>query len=108
MTSSNCHSPGMFSGSEISELCDSIKDIHRLLQSVGDFIAELEGAEDPGGNGLQLDFKRWGIRTITEDLLARQYSKIDRMAAIYKEEQERMKGRGGRVRGDHDFRASEG
>jgi len=23
--------PGMFAGSEISELCDSIKDIHRLL-----------------------------------------------------------------------------
>lgn len=95
MTSLNSHSsPGMFSGSEISELCDSIKDVHRLLKSVGDFFTELEGAEDPSGNGLQLDFKRWGIRTITEDLLARQYAKIDRMVAIYQEEQERMKERG--------------
>ncbi|VFQ45969.1 hypothetical protein [Desulfoluna butyratoxydans] len=86
-------SPGMFEGTEISELCDSIKDIHRLLRSVGSFYAELDAAEAPGGNGLQIDFKKWGIRTITEDLLARQYAKIDRMAAIYKEEQERMRGR---------------
>ena len=86
--------PGMFSGAEISELCDSIKDIHRLLTSVGGFIVELDGAEDPGGNGLQADFKRWGIRTIVEDLLARQYAKIDRMVVIYKEEQERLKGNG--------------
>ena len=73
--------------------CDSIKDIHRLLKSVGDFFIELDGAEAPGGNGLQIDFKKWGIRTITEDLLSRQYDKIDRMVAIYKEEQERMKNR---------------
>ncbi|VVS94185.1 hypothetical protein [Desulfoluna spongiiphila] len=83
---------GMFAGSEISELCDSIKDVHRLLSSVGAFYIELEQAEAPGGNGLQIDFKKWGIRTITEDLLARQYEKIDRIMAIYKEEQEKMKG----------------
>lgn len=77
----------MFSGPEISELCDSIKDIHRLLKSVGEFFSELDGAEDPGGNGLQLDFKKWGIRTIIEDLLARQYQKIDRITEIYREEQ---------------------
>ena len=94
MTSPDTHpKPGMFSGSEIAELCDSIKDIHRLLKSVGDFFIELDGAEAPGGNGLQIDFKKWGIRTITEDLLSRQYDKIDRMVAIYKEEQERMKNR---------------
>jgi len=85
--------PGMFSGAEISELCDAIKDIHRLLTSVGGFFVELDGAEDPGGNGLQNDFKKWGLRTIAEDLLARQYAKIERMVAIYKEEQEKMKGK---------------
>ena len=94
MTSPETHAnAGMFTGSEISELCDSIKDIHRLLKSVGAFCAELDEAEAPGGNGLQIDFKKWGIRTITEDLLARQYAKVDRIAAIYKEEQERMRGR---------------
>jgi len=82
---------GIFSGSEIAELCDSIKDIHRLLTSVGAFIVELNGAEAPGGNGLQIDFKKWGVRTIAEDLLTRQYEKIDRMVAIYREEQEKMK-----------------
>ena len=81
----------MFSGDEIPELCDAIKDIHRLLTSVGVFFSELDGAEDPGGNGLQIDFKKWGIRTIAEDLLARQYEKIDRIVAIYREEQGRMK-----------------
>ena len=84
--------PGMFAGQEISELCNSIKDIHRLLSSVGTFFIELDRAEAPGGNGLPIDFKKWGIRTITEDLLARQYRKIDRIMEIYKEEHEKMKG----------------
>jgi len=84
--------PEMFSESEIAELCDAIKDVHRLLTSVGGFFHELNGAENPGGNGLQVDFKKWGLRTIAEDLLTRQYAKIDRMVAIYKKEQEKMKG----------------
>ncbi|VFQ44812.1 hypothetical protein [Desulfoluna butyratoxydans] len=83
--------PGMFSGSDVSELCDAIKDVHRLLVSVGGFYSELDGAEDPGGNGLQIDFKKWGIRTITEDLLSRQFGMIDRIVSFYREEQERMK-----------------
>ena len=87
--------PGMFAGPEVSELCNSIKDIHRLLSSVGAFFIELDHVEAPGGNGLPIDFKKWGIRTITEDLLARQYRKIDRIMEIYKEEHEKMKGMGG-------------
>ena len=83
---------GMFSGSEVSELCDSIKDIHRLLKSMGDFFAELDGVEDPGGNGLQIDFKRWGIRTLAEDLVSRQHEKLHRIMAIYTEEQLKMTG----------------
>jgi len=90
---------GIFSGPEIPDLCDSIKDIHRLLKSVGAFFAELDEAENPSGNGLQLDFKKWGIRTITEDLLERQYRKIDRMAEIYREEQQRMKEKRGQRKG---------
>ncbi|VFQ47439.1 hypothetical protein [Desulfoluna butyratoxydans] len=82
--------PGMFSGSEIPELCDAIKDVHRLLTSVGAFFSELEGAEAPGGNGLQIDFKKWGLRTITEDLLERQYQAVEHIVAFYKGEQEKM------------------
>ncbi|VFQ46443.1 hypothetical protein [Desulfoluna butyratoxydans] len=81
----------MFSRPEISELCDAIKDIHRTLHAVGRLYSELCGTEAPGGNGLQIDFKKWGIRTITEDLLSRQYDSIDRMVEIYREEQEKMK-----------------
>lgn len=84
--------PEMFSGAEIAELCDAIKDVHRLLTSVGGFFHELHGTDNPSGNGLQVDFKKWGLRTIAEDLLTRQYAKIDRMVAIYKEEHEKMKG----------------
>lgn len=80
----------MFSGSEISELCDAIKDVHRLLTSVGAFFSELEDAEAPGGNGLQIDFKKWGLRTITEDLLDRQYQAVDRIVSFYRAEQERL------------------
>ncbi|VVS91274.1 hypothetical protein [Desulfoluna spongiiphila] len=86
--------PGMFSGCEISELCDAIKDTHRLLHSVGRFYTELCHTESPGGNGLQIDFKKWGIRTITEDLLARQHESIDRITEIYREEREKMMNRG--------------
>ena len=92
MTSSDTQlGPGMFAGQEIAELCNSIKDIHRLLSSVGTFFIELDRADAPGGNGLPIDFKKWGIRTITEDLLARQYRKIDRITEIYKAEQDKMK-----------------
>ncbi|SCY10875.1 hypothetical protein [Desulfoluna spongiiphila] len=90
-TTESQHTTDIFSGTEIPALCDAIKDIHRLLKSVGEFLTEFEGAEDSNGNGLQLDFKKWGIRTITEDLLERQYRKIDRIAEIYREEQRRMK-----------------
>ena len=100
--SGTCSEPGIFAGSEITELCEAIKDIHRLLASVGDFLVELDGAEAPGGNGLQVDFKRWGVRTIAEDLLARQYEKLDRIVAIYKQEQEKMsEGRGPRPMEEH-------
>ena len=84
--------PGMFARQKVSEFCNSIKDIHRLLSSVSAFFIELDRAEAPSGNGLPIDFKKWGIRTITEDLLARQYRKINRIVVIYKEEHEKMKG----------------
>ena len=86
--------PGMFSGSEISELCDAIKDVHRLLTSVGAFFSQLEKTEAPGGNGLQIDFKKWGLRTITEDLLERQYQAVEQIVSFYREEQEKMSKRG--------------
>ncbi|WP_152006744.1 hypothetical protein [Desulfoluna spongiiphila] len=56
----------------------------------------MEKTEAPGGNGLQIDFKKWGLHTITEDLLERQYQAVEKIVSFYREEQKKMakKGRG--------------
>ena len=73
----------LLSGQGVIELCDSIKDIHSVLQSVGELFEELCMAEVPDGNVLHIDFKKWGIRTITEDLIHRQYEKIEKIRMVY-------------------------
>jgi len=80
----------IFSGTEIAELCDSIKDIQRILKAVGSFINELDMAKSTNGNALLVDFKKWGIKVITTDLLEKQYRKINRLKEIYLQEQEKM------------------
>ncbi len=79
-----------FSTNEVTDLCDSIKNIHEILKTVGEFFNQLDLNEDKNGNGLLADFKKWGIKTITRDMLDKQFQKIERIAQIYKEEQKRL------------------
>ncbi len=82
----------VFSNTEILELCDSIKDIHQVLKTVGKFYNEIDASENQNGNAFLKDCKKWGIKTVTTELLEKQYHAIDRISAIYREEQENMKG----------------
>ena len=77
---------------EIPELCDSIKDINRLIKVVGNFYNDLNGMDDSNTNALNLDFKKWGIRTIAKDLLERQNIKIIRLSEIYREVEKQIIG----------------
>ena len=79
----------MFASTEITELCESIKHIHEILKTVGVFFSELN-MNDENGNGLLFDFKKWGIKTITTEMLEKQFQKIDRIRAIYEDEKKRL------------------
>ena len=79
----------MFASTEISDLCDSIKNIHEILKTVGVFFSELS-MNDENGNGLLIDFKKWGIKTITKEMLNKQLKTIDRIKEIYDEEKKKL------------------
>ena len=82
----------VFSSFEILEICDSIKDIHRILKTVGEFFEEIEAmrGKEANGNGFITDFKKWGVKTITTEMLKKQHEKIRRLEEIYIDEQERL------------------
>ena len=85
----NSKQVNMFAGTEITDLCEPIKHIHEILRTVGVFFSELN-MNDENGNGLLVDFKRWGIKTITKEMLEKQFQKIDRIRAIYEDEKKHL------------------
>ncbi len=82
----------VFSNTEILEICDSIKDIHRILKTVGEFFEEIDSIKESeiNGNGFMIDFKKWGVKTLTNEMLAKQYQKIKRLEEIYTAEQSKL------------------
>lgn len=80
-----------FSNSDISDLCDAIKNNHQILNAVGDFFEELGLNQSPGGNGFLVDFKKWGIRTVAGQILEKQFSLISRITELYQDEQTKLK-----------------
>ncbi len=91
MNDNNSNS-AVFSNTEILELCDSIKDIHRILKTVGEFFEEIDLIKETetNGNGFMIDFKKWGVKTLTTEMLAKQHQKIKRLAEIYENEQKKF------------------
>ena len=85
----NSNQINMFASTEIFEHCDSIRHIHEILMTVGVFFSELH-MNDENGNGLLVDFKKWGIKTITKEMLNKQLKTIDRIKEIYEEEKKRL------------------
>ena len=85
-------SKAVFADTEVLELCDSIKDIHRILKTVGEFFEEIDAIKETetNGNGFMIDFKKWGVKTLTTEMLAKQHKKIKRLEEIYKDEQKKL------------------
>ncbi len=50
----------VFSSNEILELCNSIKDIHQVLKTVGKFYNEIDASENQNDNAFLKDCKKWG------------------------------------------------
>ena len=82
----------VFSNTEIIEICDSIKDIHRILKTVGEFFEEIDEMKESetNGNGFLTDFKKWGVKTLTKEMLKKQHEKIKRIEEIYNEEEKKL------------------
>ncbi len=82
----------IFSDTEILDLCDSIKDIHRILKTVGEFFEEIDAIKETetNGNRFMIDFKKWGVKTLTTEMLKKQHHKINRLTEIYTAEQQKL------------------
>ena len=73
----------LFNNTDISDLCDSIKHVNEILKTVGEFFNDLDMNNDYNGNGLLIEFKRWGVKTITRDLIHKQIKNLNRIKEIY-------------------------
>ncbi|MBU1170103.1 MAG: hypothetical protein KKD44_11115 [Proteobacteria bacterium] len=72
----------IFSDTEVLDLCDSIKDIHRILATIGSYLGDLGDLAEPSGpssNGVKNDFQRWGILYICETFLNKQFQIVNGM-----------------------------
>ncbi len=76
-----------FSENAIIDICNSITDTHRILRTVGEFLTEIDSTTE---NTMIADFKKWGVRTITDEMLAKQLRKIEQLRAIYEAEQKKL------------------
>ncbi len=65
----------------------SIKDVVRP-KNRGWIFNQLDLKEDDNSNGLLADFKKWGIKTNTRDMLDKQFQKIERITEIYEDGEE--------------------
>ncbi|MBU1171264.1 MAG: hypothetical protein KKD44_17020 [Proteobacteria bacterium] len=81
----------VFSDTEVLDLCDSIKDIHRVLKSIGHYMGNLTEATQDSPYSVREDFQRWGILHICETFLNDQFQKLERIVAIYKIELDTMR-----------------
>ena len=76
----------VFWSTEILTLCDSIKDIHRALKTIGMIFSEFDFNDD-NGNAFQGQIQRTWFKSIIEEMINAQYSKLNQIIAIYNEEQ---------------------
>ncbi len=79
----------IFSSMEIIDLCESIMDIHRALNTIGMIFSEFHFDTD-NGNAFQGRIQKTWFKSVIDEMILRQFSKIERMRAIYKDEQEKL------------------
>ena len=79
----------VFWSTEILTLCDSIKDIHRALKTIGMIFSEFDFNDD-NGNAFQGQIQRTWFKSIIEEMINAQYSKLNQIIEIYKIEQSKL------------------
>ncbi len=79
----------VFGNTEIMNLCDSIKDIHRALKTIGMIFSEFDFNEG-NGNAFQGQIQKTWFKSIIEEMIKAQYSKLNQIIEIYEIEQSKL------------------
>lgn len=87
----------VFANTEIIDLCNSIKDIHRALGALGRIIEDLKAPVFFKNNALPPEFFNRGIITIAEELLEKQHRYLNRILSIYTIEKEKLYSRTSKI-----------
>lgn len=91
MDSHGIHDTGyLFADTEVIALCQSIIDIHRALNSLCQFLGDLEDGVHTTTEALTNDFQRWGIRAVGKKFISDQRAKLERIMEIYQTESDRL------------------
>jgi hypothetical protein len=91
MESHGIHDTGyLFADTEVIVLCQSIIDIHRALNSLCQFLGDLEDGVHTTSEALTNDFQRWGIRAVGKKFITDQRAKLNRIMEIYQKESNRL------------------
>ena len=76
---------GIFSGPEIIDLCESVIEDHRALKSTGMVLSEFDFDKD-NGNAFQGKIRKTWFKSVIDEMVMKQFEKLDRIVEIYKEE----------------------
>ncbi len=91
MDTHTIHDTGeLFADSEVIKLCDTIKNTHRILGTLGLFLVDLETTKTSKTASVKTDFQRWGIRAVSEKFIVHQNRSLKRLIEIYTAETERL------------------
>ena len=79
----------IFSGSKIIDLCESIMEIHRALKTIGMIFSEFDFEKD-NGNAFQGKIQKAWFKSVIDEMIMTQFTKIERLAEIYTAEQQKL------------------
>ena len=79
----------VFWSTEILTLCDSIKDIHRALKTIGMIFREFDFDKD-NGNAFQGKIQKAWFKSIIDEMIMTQFEKLNQIVEMYNEEQAKL------------------
>ena len=79
----------IFSGPEVIDLCESIMEIHRALKTIGMIFREFDFEKD-NGNAFQGKIQKAWFKSVIDEMIMTQFTKIERLAEIYTAEQQKL------------------
>ena len=71
---------------EITKICDSIKNNHDFLKSFRKFEVEIKKTYDDNGNGILIEIIACGVKSITKEMIDKQLNNLKQIKEIYEEE----------------------